>query len=322
MITGDSQVQVLKYSGAVEALTDIPVIVNACFNDFRPSTARLISLRLLASGVTARSVGGKHMQRFYASLRRLSIAPDFAGVEDLLAHVPVAAAGDRPPLVGVILETRPHPALPTVVANVRERLGIPVQIFHGVSNAEFIRCSAIGSDIKSGTVQLSKMATDSLSAPRYNALLLSPDFWSRMIGREKILIFQTDSILCRNSDYTIDDFRSFDYIGSAWSRKRPIGMIIDGGNGGLSLRNWRMCVEAIRRFRPDRWPGGEDGFFGFHIELMGGQVGKRRACTRFGTQCTFQSRSFGAHQISNLPPKDQSAFLKYSPEAAFLLESP
>ena len=100
----------------------------------------------------------------------------------------------------------------------------------------------------------------SITASDYNKILLSKPLWMG-IPFEKLLIFQTDSLICSNSDYSIDEFMSFDYIGSAWERERPIGLTIDGGSGGFSLRDTKLSLEAISKFSSDIWPGGEDGFF-------------------------------------------------------------
>ena len=67
------------------------------------------------------------------------------------------------------------------------------------------------------------------------------------------------------------------------------------------------------------WPGGEDGYYGFHLELIGAKIGKSIDCAKFSTQSFFQYKSFGAHNISCLNKKDRDAFIKYCPEAKKLL---
>ena len=69
---------------------------------------------------------------------------------------------------------------------------------------------------------------------------------------------QTDSLICKNSNYTINNFMHFDYIGPAWNRKRPIGLIIDGGSGGFTLRNTKLSIDVLCNYPTDNWPGGED----------------------------------------------------------------
>ena len=223
------------------------------------------------------------------------------------------------PILAVIIETRKHPLLEFVVLQLITKTNLPVQIFHGIENESFIRSSAINDHIKGNKVSLSKLNTDFLNANEYNAILLSCEFWNLLNGRDKILVFQTDSILCDNSTYNLQTFLDFDYIGSMWSRLRPIGITIDGGNGGLSLRSWEKSVKCLERFPPFFWPGGEDGYYGFHMELIGAKVGKDLDCAKFSTQSYFHYESFGAHKISELTKKDKDAFIQYCPEAKKLL---
>jgi len=220
---------------------------------------------------------------------------------------------------GVIVETRRHPCLSHIVQQFSNQLGIGIQLFHGADNEAFIDESPIADMVDQGKVILSTLNVETLPPSGYNSLLLSTNFWHAVRGREKILIFQTDAIICQCSDYTIEDFIMFDYIGANWSRERPIGITIDGGSGGLSLRDWKRTTECLGRFDPRQWPGGEDGYFPFHMELLGGRVSKPRECSRFATQNEFLERSFGAHKISELDAESLANFLDYCPDGRILL---
>jgi hypothetical protein len=223
-------------------------------------------------------------------------------------------------VVGVIVETRRHRALESVVLNFSRTLKIPIQLFHGTGNLEFIMSGAISGLVGEGKVRLIELDIDDLDARSYNALLMTREFWNLLESRNKVLIFQTDAIACEQSDYGLNDFLSFDYIGSLWPRQRPVGVMLDGGNGGLSLRDWKKSYECLLRFPPESWPGGEDGYFAFHIDLMGGKVGRDKECAQFCTQHEFLYRSFGAHKISCLGPASRAAFLDYCKEAEVLLQ--
>ncbi|KAF3925868.1 hypothetical protein ABW20_dc0104090 [Dactylellina cionopaga] len=50
-------------------------------------------------------------------------------------------------------------------------------------------------------------------------------------GVEHLLVFQTDSILCANSEFSVDDWLHYDWVGAPWNLEDKFG-----GNGGLSLR--------------------------------------------------------------------------------------
>jgi hypothetical protein len=287
----------------------------------KDSTAKVLSTELQNSGVLENSITGRHITHVYRSLRKLSVRPDFKSIDDILADQYENTINKFSPIWGVIVETRKHPALELVVNNFIKNVRIPIQIFHGNSNRDFIMSTTIADLVSNGQVHLTQLNVDKLGAKKYNTLLLSKRFWKNVIGRKKILIFQTDTVVCANSDYTINDFVSYDYIGSKWSRHRPVGLIIDGGSGGLSLRDWGKTYECLRRFPPDLWCGGEDGYFAFHIELIGGKVGKDTECAKFSTQSDFMFKSWGGHQISCLNNEAQSAFLDYCPEASFLINT-
>ena len=300
-------------------------ILNIFSTTNRKSTAEVFSQKLKKTGVQSHEISSEHMKGFYSSLNDISSSPDFTSTDKILERLVDAnefSSGPEQinlPLLGVIVETRKHPSLELVVNNFAENIKAPIQIFHGCNNLDYIMATSISDLVRSGEVHLSQLNTDALNASSYNALLLSKRFWRLMNGRGKILVFQTDAITCSDSDFSISDFFTYDYIGSKWKRKRPVGAIIDGGNGGLSLRTWKNAYECLNRFSPSLWSAGEDGYFAFHVELIGGKVGKCDACARFSTQDEFLSRSWGAHKISELKPNDKVSFLNYCPVADFLL---
>ena len=56
----------------------------------------------------------------------------------------------------------------------------------------------------------------------------------------------------------------------------------------MTLRDKPITLECLRRFPPDPWPGGEDGYYAFHLDLMGARVGRGVECDRFSTQGRFR----------------------------------
>ncbi len=98
------------------------------------------------------------------------------------------------------------------------------------------------------------------SVASYSRLLLSPDFYKRFIAYEFILILQPDAILFRDDlDYWMG--QGYDYVGAPWpdgieitlwrddfqgERRRRIRTHV--GNGGLSLRRVRRCLQLIEEF--------------------------------------------------------------------------
>jgi hypothetical protein len=106
----------------------------------------------------------------------------------------------------IIVEPRKHELLKPVIDNFNNIMDKTwdLYIFHGSSNKEFAN-NAI-SDIKNRNIYLISLDTDNLNANEYNKLLKDKTFWNK-VNAENILVFQTDSILCKNSNYKIEDLR-------------------------------------------------------------------------------------------------------------------
>ncbi|MDA7742226.1 hypothetical protein N8865_01260 [Francisellaceae bacterium] len=263
-------------------------------------------------------INTEHLMPYYASLNKINSAPAYSSINKLLPDTSNHSIDKSLPVFGVMVETRKHQAIDSIVNNFINSLNIPIQIFHGNNNYDFIMSTSISEWIDKGIVYLTCLNTNDLCAKKYNELFLSEVFWEHVLGRQKILVFQTDTFLCGDSNYRIEDFIEYDYIGSKWPRHRPVGMIMDGGNGGLSLRDWDKTYQCLKRFNPKYWYGGEDGYFAFHMDLIGGKVGRSNECAKFSTQGEFLFKSWGCHQISCLNSKDQADFLNYCPEASFM----
>jgi len=283
------------------------------------SSAEIIRKKLARYGIDTAQIRQDHLFLVYSNLQRLPSAPDFVSIKPLLRGLRVPAEICDDQVMGVIVETRRHPKLASIVRHFVDHLNISVQVFHGQSNGALLRSWELDGIRKRGKLKLVALSTDTLTAAQYNGLLLSSEFWNALRGRKKILIFQTDAICCRNADYALTDFMQFDYLGSLWGKRRPVGLTIRGGSGGLSLRDWQCTVDCLERFSPLYWVGGEDGYFAFHMDLMGMCVGDDDASARFSTQEKFLTRSWGAHQIQCLSPRELGCFLSYCPDALQLL---
>ena len=60
---------------------------------------------------------------------------------------------------------------------------------------------------------------------------------------------------------------------------------------------------------------GEDGYFAFHLDLIGDKVASIDEAAKFSTQDRFLYHSFAAHGLRALNTSDRSAFILYCPEA-------
>lgn len=254
------------------------------------------------------------------SVRRKHISSD-SHIKSILPCTAPSGELELFDVLGVIVESRNHPNLIPVVEEALKYLKIPVQLFHGPSNGEQLN-NYFASYIKERKLFLSPLATDILPPSDYNRLLLSHCFWDQLKTRYKVLFFQCDAAFCVHSTYTLSDFYSFDYIGSWWPCERPVGVYAEGGNGGLSFRDWKAHYECLNRFNAANWPGAEDTFFAFYLSVMKAKVASKEMMLKFGTQHVFKCNSFGAHKIGCLPAEQQALFLEYSPNAERILQNP
>jgi hypothetical protein len=266
-------------------------------------------------GVLPNQITAEHLDDFYSKLHRVYTRISEQRMQSILQTTTPIPRIRNAPFVAVIVDTRKHRALERVVMGLQNTLKIPVQLFHGQSNRQYILNTSIANAVERGEVVLTQLNTEELKIYEYNQLLLTNEFWNSLIGNQKVLVFQADSFACPSSRYTLKDFAHFDYIGSCWRANRPSGLNIEGGNGGFSLRDWRMTLKAIEQFPPELWPAGEDGYFAFHMELMGGRVASFEESTKFGSQCAFRASSLGAHRVVSMPVADRRKFLNYCPEA-------
>ena len=150
----------------------------------------------------------------------------------------------------VLIENRNDPHIETILLNMINftHMDIGVQIFYTNENKNFINniigkynllnintCQVIGFDLRT----------------QYNEFLFSKFFYDNVIG-EKILIFQTDSLLLQQLDMK---YFEYDWIGAPWyfgdrhTMKEPFKNKLRIGNGGFNIRNIKKCNEIAKKFK-------------------------------------------------------------------------
>lgn len=137
----------------------------------------------------------------------------------------------------IIVEPREHPALYTVLENVCEKTKLPITIFHGNRNKDFVRDIAQKVECVDSLKEINAEDLDGMS---YSKLLMSSTFWENVESEGKVLLFQTDSgINGRGKD--MQRFEEYDYCGAPW-------LIRNGrvGNGGFSIRNVSKAREHVK----------------------------------------------------------------------------
>lgn len=133
------------------------------------------------------------------------------------------------------------------------------------------------------------------SVEGYNRLLLSSFFYERFHEYEYMLICQLDAFIFRN-ELDLWVAKKYDYIGAPWTEKESgllLSTLLVGklrwmrgvitvnkilfrkkdfmiGNGGLSLRNIRKSILALKRCRvfASRWKQNEDLFWSIIVPIV------------------------------------------------------
>ena len=188
----------------------------------------------------------------------------------------------------VIIEPRDHAYFNHVVLNVVTELPSvrPIHIFHG---AKYTFDAKIKSLMKNGEILMHRLNKNNLSPAEYSQFMTSTQFWEHF-NTDKILVFQTDSVVCQNSRrYELGTFLRFDYIGASMTT-------LQHGNGGLSVRDRKLSLQCST-------PGGfdiewEDSYFASCILLHGGKMAGKKLQGAFAIGHFLNKRSFGAHQVN------------------------
>tara|TARA_Y100000593_G_scaffold83824_1_gene158345 strand:- start:38926 stop:39720 length:795 start_codon:yes stop_codon:yes gene_type:complete len=157
--------------------------------------------------------------------------------------------------VATIVECREDMRLKWVFNNFHRNLPEDwiFQFFHSSNNIDYLKQTLIPFDREIVFSQIENF-TDQAG---YNALMKSEEFWERCIG-DDILIFQSDTLLCDKSNYKIEDFMGFDYIGgwpSAVSFMHMAHLYPFGYthmNGGLSFRKKSKMLKIVKDLDVDR----------------------------------------------------------------------
>jgi hypothetical protein len=175
-----------------------------------------------------------------------------------------------------------------------------LQILHGKNNEEYVKY--ITKDIEN--VVYTKIDIENFTKIEYNNFVKDVKFWESVVG-EKILMFQTDSLLLRNG---IDDFLSYDYIGAPWTKPKENSFI---GNGGLSLRTKEVMLE-ISKNHTDNQPDWEDIFFVKHLKKY--NTPNIETAMRFSVEDVFYPTPIGLHNPIKLTTQQLSYILEKSLE--------
>ncbi len=140
--------------------------------------------------------------------------------------------------IAVMVEPRLHEYLIPVIENIIRNTDIPILIFHSKDNEDILK----NTFCNNSRIFFNRLRQTNLTIKQYNILLTSLDFWNKIDG-ENILIFQTDSCLCRHiNTFDFTQYLNYGFIGAPSKLEYPIPW----QNGGISIRKKSLMIKSIK----------------------------------------------------------------------------
>ena len=131
----------------------------------------------------------------------------------------------------------------------------------------------------------------------YNNIMLNKSFWNLLIQFERVLIFQMDTMIYKN---TIEQFYQYDYVGAPWDPKYKI-CDSNVGNGGLSLRNIKAtidCLNNIDKIIDSDEKINEDIFYSKAMIKLGYKIPDIETASLFAIEDYMHNeKCFGSHKL-------------------------
>jgi hypothetical protein len=224
----------------------------------------------------------------------------------------------------IIVEPREHKLLKDVINNFDKNMSIEwdLYVFHGKSHRKFAEEAV--SSVKDRNIYLLPLDTDNLTANGYNSLFKKLTFWNK-IKAENILVFQTDTVVCKNGSNEINKFLNYSYIGCPFDDKKVGDHPLWGnypfyGIGGLSFRKKSFMINCIKRHPNIEDNYAEDILFSKCIKDNGNPENITvDVLNNFCTQHIYSKNSFGAHKVNiDLPNDQKNRFYSFCPAAKIL----
>ena len=193
-------------------------------------------------------------------------------------------------LCAIIVETRPIPHLVNIIRSHFKFLPehTDLAIFYGDKTAYLIKKLKPIISIK---------IKDDFHRVSYNLLLTSPTFWGNFLLWDKVLIFQSDSMILREG---IEEFYKYDYIGASWKWTDEYA-----GNGGLSLRNPSVMFDICRNFHNIQELNEDHFIVKTMHENKIGNLAPIEVADKFSCEAKFILGTWGYHAIDAWLSKEE-----------------
>lgn len=149
--------------------------------------------------------------------------------------------------VGLLIENRPFPVLAPLMLHFISVVP-PDWRFRFMGSVESVNkineSVAIQEQVKAGKLDLTYIPSNMSTGSQEEISRFLTTLWlyeTVLKPAEWLLIFQSDSILCANSQRNLNDYLAYHWIGAPWSKTSRWG-----GNGGLSLRRVSAMIDVLR----------------------------------------------------------------------------
>lgn len=153
---------------------------------------------------------------------------------------------------------------------------------------------------------------DSGSVSRF---LTSPWVWEQVQDARRVLLFQSDSILCTRSEEKVEDFFKYDLVGAPIAEQYGQGF-----NGGLSVRNPRVFLNITRTV--DFASSGhefEDQYFYAELKRAGAELPTVEAAMAFAVETMYYETPLGYHQPQRWQAAKMANIEEWCPEVKMLI---
>lgn len=151
-----------------------------------------------------------------------------------------------------------------------------------------------------------------------STFLTKPWLWTQLQSTDRMLLFQSDSVICSKANTTVEDFFAYDFVGAPIDAKYG-----QGYNGGLSIRNPELFLQIVQESDfskgtvefEDQW---------FYIEAKA-RVGKGvnlpgpDIAMTFAVETIDYETPLGYHQPARWQADNMAQIEEYCPEVKMLI---
>lgn len=234
-----------------------------------------------------------------------------------MLDTPSNLAADRP--VAVIIESAVIPNLIPLMLHFTTVLGPAWGMILFTLEDRWIEplSPAFQRHLETGRIEVRFLSPDTelTSSAAVSRFLTSPWIWEQVAIAKRVLLFQSDSVLCSKSEAAVEDYFKFDFAGA------PIAAVYGAGfNGGLSVRNPRLFLQIAREV--DFMSSGhkfEDQFFYEELKKRGAEMPAEEEAKTFAVETIFYETPLGYHQPQRWQALNMPVIEEWCPEVKMLV---